>query len=131
MDKGWGKSIKEALNEYDLPNDLQQIKNTTARRWERLVCLKTERVNYKRLLKDCYKTENGCQMAKTKTAHIIPSLSGNTYTRKPRDDILQFSKYDTKTLVIARFGMLDCGMNFKGNRSETCNQCNVVDNDDH
>ena len=92
---------------------------------------KNERENHVRLLKDCYKTENGCKTVKTKTAHIIPSLTGNTYTRKPQEDIIQFNKYDTKTLVIARFGMLDCGMNFKGNRSETCNQCNVVDNVDH
>ena len=68
---------------------------------------------------------------KTKTAHIIPSLSGDTYTRKPRDDIIQFSKYDTKTLVIARFGMLDCGVNYKGTKSELCSQCNIIDNEDH
>ena len=131
MNIGWGKSINEALTEYELPTDFMQIKNTPARQWERLVSLKTERMNYKRLLKDCYKIENGCQIEKTKTAHIIPCLTGDTYIRGPRDDIIQFNKYNTKTLVIARFGMLDCGTNYKGTKPEICSQCNVIDNEDH
>ena len=88
-------------------------------------------MNYKRLLKDYYKIENGCQIEKTKTAHIIPCLTGDTYIRGPRDDIIQFNRYDTKTLVIARFGMLDCGTNYKGTKPEICSQCNVIDNEDH
>ena len=27
--------------------------------------------------------------------------------------------------------MLECGMNFKGSMSETCMQCNMIDNEDH
>ena len=33
--------------------------------------------------------------------------------------------------MIARYGMLDCGMNFKGNMRPNCNQCNVPDNEQH
>ena len=32
---------------------------------------------------------------------------------------------------MARYGMLDCGMNFKGTMSATCNQCSLPDNEQH
>ena len=87
MNIGWCKSINAALIDYGLPNDYTQIKNMTVRQWTRLVSQRTEIMNYKRLFNDCHKVENGQQRAKTKTAHIIPSLTTNTYLRKPRDDI--------------------------------------------
>ena len=33
--------------------------------------------------------------------------------------------------MIARYGMLQCGQNFKGTISSLCLQCNVPDNEDH
>ena len=33
--------------------------------------------------------------------------------------------------MIARYGMLECGKNFKGSRSEMCKICNQIDNEDH
>ena len=54
-----------------------------------------------------------------------------SYQRKPNDEILLCTKQETKTLIIARFGMLECGYNFKAGMSEECNQCSVLDNEDH
>ena len=33
--------------------------------------------------------------------------------------------------MIARFGMLECGKNFKGTMRELCNKCDVVDDENH
>ena len=52
-------------------------------------------------------------------------------TRKPIDKIIQCSKYDTKTIIIARYGMLECGRNYKGNKPEICTQCHVLDDENH
>ena len=32
---------------------------------------------------------------------------------------------------MARFGMLECGKNFKGNMPETCDYCHVLDDEDY
>ena len=131
MDSGWGKSIKEALTEYNLPSEFTEIMSTHWRQWKRLVTSKTEIMNRKRLYDDCHKTENGDSIPKTKTAHIIPDISKDAYIREPQKDLIQYNKYDTKTIIIARFGMLDCGRNFKGNKPEICNICNCLDDEDH
>ena len=131
MDIGWGKSIKEALREYGLPTDPTEIGRTHVRQWERVVTQSTEIMNQRRLHDDCHKKENGQRTVKTKTAHILSCLSAESFTRKPIDEIMQFSKYDTKTLIIARFGMLDCGRNYKGSKPELCSRCKVIDDENH
>ena len=37
----------------------------------------------------------------------------------------------TKTLILARHGMLECGANRKETMSEKCRNCDVVDNETH
>ena len=44
---------------------------------------------------------------------------------------MQCNKYDTKTIIIARFGMLECGRNYKGNKPETCGLCDEIDDENH
>ena len=131
MNIGWGKSIIEALNEYELPTDFSHIQSFTERQWTTIVRQKIEIKNKKRLYDDCHKMVNGNPTPKTKTAHIIPKIIEDTYTRKPQDDVMQCSKYETKTIIIARFCMLECGENFKGKLSESCSMCNMVDDEDH
>ena len=41
------------------------------------------------------------------------------------------TKHETKTIMIARYGMLECGQNFKGTLKENCDQCDTIDNEDH
>ena len=33
--------------------------------------------------------------------------------------------------MIARYGMLECGRNYKGTMSEFCNQCSCLDDEEH
>ena len=88
-------------------------------------------MNRKRLLNECHKNEKGIQTPKTKTAHIIPELMTDTYKREPQEDIVQCTKHEWKSLIIARFGMLECGRNFKGSLNELCNQCHQIDDKNH
>ena len=71
------------------------------------------------------------QVLKTKSASIVPTVIANSYTRKPDISILRTSKRETKTIMIARYGLLECGSNYKGTISESCDTCNCPDNEDH
>ena len=126
---GWGRNIKTSLSDYDLPSDLTTIRQITRRQWRKMVRDKIEIKNTTRILNDCFKKENGKSIPKTKTAHIIAHIQSNDYKRKPQPDIIQCSKQETKTIIIARFGMLECGKNYKGTMNEICRQCDVTDDD--
>ena len=67
----------------------------------------------------------------SKTAHIIPELEKSEYKREPIKVVMSLTKDETKTLIIARFGMLECGKNYKGTLNESCLTCNVEDNEEH
>ena len=103
---------------YDLPVDHNTIKATTRKQWTKTVKEKVEVKNTRRLIDDCYKTVNGKKLPKTKTKHIIEPLYKDTYIRKPQDDLIGCTKQTAKTLMIARYGMLECGRNFKGSYNE-------------
>ena len=128
---GLGKDIKETLRAYDLPDCYGEIIATPRKQWIKNVTAKVEIKNTKRLLDDCFKIVDGTRKPKTKTAHIIDTLKKDTYTRGAQEDILKCSKHEAKTLVIARFGMLECGRNYRGTIREICDICNVIDNEDH
>ena len=131
LEIGWGKSIMETLSDYDLPTNLEVIKSETKRRWKRIVKERIERKNIIRLHDDCHKMENGVKIPKTKTKHIIQHLDNHAYQRQPLKELLLCTKQEAKTLMIARFGMLECGKNFKGSQKETCAHCNEPDNENH
>ena len=131
LNLGWAKSINETLNDLDLPTDFSTIKEMTKRQWKRIVDAKIEVQNQNRLISECYKTDNNTKIRKTKTAHITDIIEGSTYIRGPTTELLYCDKLETKTLIIARFGMLQCGKNYKGTMSETCNYCNVIDDENH
>ena len=92
---------------------------------------KIEIKNTQRLLNDCYKSSNGSLTPKTKTAHLIDCIKSPTYERKTCEELQQCTKHETKTIIIARFGMLECGQNFKGSMNSSCRACKVVDDESH
>ena len=101
------------------------------RTWKNLVTRKVEIKNTRRLLDDCYKTCDGIQTPKTKTSHIIEKIENPTYQRGMLDELKNCSKHETKTIIISRFGMLECGANFKGSLEILCRKCNVTDDENH
>ena len=92
---------------------------------------KVEIKNRSRLLEDCHKMVNGQKTRKTKTTHIVDHIMADNYARKPLHEIHNLSKQDTKTIIISRFRMLECGINFKNSNSINCPVCKTEDNEDH
>ena len=41
------------------------------------------------------------------------------------------SKLETKAIITARYGMLECGNNFKGTQREICQEYDVLDDETH
>ena len=41
------------------------------------------------------------------------------------------TKQEAKTLIIARYGMLECGKNFGGTLGGMCSECNTYDDENH
>ena len=99
--------------------------------WRQNVTSKIENKHVERLTNECFKTLDGVQTIKTKTAGIVPDITNDKYRRKPQSSILKTSKRETRTIMIARFGLLECGKNFKGTQSEMCTECNCVDDENH
>ena len=99
--------------------------------WKSQVSLAIEEKNKQELIDSCYKQVNNEKVSKTKTASIIPMLRSDNYKRGPIPEILSLNKLECKTLIIARFGMLECGKNYKGTRSEQCITCKSDDTEEH
>ena len=53
------------------------------------------------------------------------------YERRPRPEILKASKSETKTIILARYGMLECGQNFSGTQNKQCDNCKCIDDESH
>ena len=84
-----------------------------------------------RLREQCYKKINGEEIVKTKTASIAYKVSKSDYMRQPQRAILRTSKRESRTIILARYGLLECGKNYKGTMSETCDHCMCEDNETH
>ena len=81
--------------------------------------------NSKRLNEECHKLENS--ILRRKTTLIVNEISNRNYKRKPQKELLNATKQETKTIMIARYGMLECGKDFKGSLKKICEQCNKSD----
>lgn len=128
---GWGKQINDSLKKHGLPSDLNKIERMSKGEWGRKVKEAIEKSNKNRLLEELHKTESGIRRRKTKTASIVDCIEDQNYQRKPQPEILLCTKRETKTIVISRFGMLECGKNLKGTIGETCRDCCLLDDESH
>ena len=74
---------------------------------------------------------DGQRIRKAKTSFIVDLISADTYIRGPTPEFQSLTKQETKTAIISRFRMLECGANFKNSRSVICTVCKTSDNEDH
>ena len=119
------------MKEYELPENLDDIQKKAAGEWKRLVDAATESKHKERLIQMCYKKEGEFQVPKTKTETIAQKLDKDQYKRSLQTEFLYMTKNETKTVMIARYGMLDCGKNYKGTASSNCSTCKVYNNENH
>ena len=122
---GWHKKVMSTMQKLNLEETFDQIKNLRPNDWKLKVKQAVEKYNKNRLIEDCHRTCKGKKAVKTKTSSIVDSLNSPTYERKPEAEILKLTKKETKTLIIARYGMLDCGQNYQGTTSKVCALCIV------
>ena len=87
--------------------------------------------NLERLKEMCHKKVGDNQEIKTKTASIVPIINERNYKREPQFTILKTTKKETKTIMLAKYGLLECGKNFKGTLNIDCNICNCLDDENH
>ena len=131
QNKGWAKSISEKLQEYNLEPDWMKIKSLTKNRWKELVekaiC---ERNKQKLITNSTSQTSQGVKV-NTKTIHVHTALTTTPYKREPSGETVDREKQRTKTIIMARSGMLECGKNFKGTMSESCSECGTIDDEEH
>ena len=123
--------MKQTLLNLDLPTDLSEIQNKRPNEWKNLVNMKIEIKNKAKLIENCYKMEDGQRKEKTKTKHIIEQLKNEYYVRMPCPELRSLTKQETKTILIARFRMLECGVNFKGSKNVVCQTCKKTDDETH
>ena len=71
------------------------------------------------------------EILKTKTKSILDKITKPQYTRKPEEELLYATKNETKTIIIARYGMLECGRNYKGTMNMICTDCQTIDDENH
>ena len=128
---GWAKNICDKLNEYNLEPDWEKIKGQTKKQWKDLVGKAIEDKNKEKLLSNCTTTTPQGIKINTKTIHIHNSLTTTTHKRKPLREIIDQNKQKTKTIILARNGMLECGKNFKGTMKDVCQECNKIDDEEH
>ena len=131
LNLGWYSQIKSTLEQYGLETNFDVIKKIPSAIWRNQITMATEVKHRELLIDSCYKQERDQKVAKTKTKSILPNLEGNDYKRGPIREILSLTKHECKILIIARFGMLECGKNFRGTITEKCVTCNESDDEEH
>ena len=129
-DIGWPKIVDEKLVEYGLTSDWDEIKKKTPKQWSDEVTRAVEEHNRLKLKENCVSmTETGEKINK-KTKHIYERIK-DKHTRKPLAEIIGKNKQRTRTIMLARHGMLECGFNYKGTIPEKCRTCNTIDDENH
>ena len=128
---GWTKNIQEKHTKYEMETNWEIIGRKSKAEWKKEVERAVDKQNNKKLIEDCTsKTKNGIKI-NTKSKSIHEKLISPEYKRQPLKEIIHGTKQRTKTLLLARHGMLECGANLKGTIPEMCRKCNVVDNEYH
>ena len=129
---GWAPMIREKLNEYSLEVNWENVRVKTLHTWKKEVKNACEEKNKELMLSECQKRAGFETSVKTKSESIYRELQSETYLRTPVNEIMKLNKLKAKTIIMCRYGMLDCGSNFKTKYgTKMCKECNVIDNEDH
>ena len=87
--------------------------------------------NKRKLLEGCIQRGQNEEKVKTKTAYIYHNINDGMFRNEALPEIILSNKVNTKTIILGRCGMLECGKNFKGTIPEICRECGEVDDESH
>ena len=126
---GWGKYIPQILKECDITLSFDEIKNKKKNEWRQIVNKAMMQLNHQKLLSAC-KEKN---KMKTKTMHIAKLLEDDNYLQNHYQNVIfDLPRHSVRTIIMARYGMLDCANNYKVKYgTKICTTCNVIDNESH
>ena len=126
---GWSKNIRIKLETYGLEQDWDKIRKMTKNEWKRLVTRAVEKRNKERLIEECHQ-ENG--EPKEKTKHMLEELNREKFARSPSSAFKSMNRNQMRIILIARYGMLDCGKNYHHKYgSKLCRTCSQMDDENH
>ena len=133
LQMGWARSLNDKLAQYQLETDWGKIRLKSKMEWKRDVEKAVDKVNKEKIMSNCTsETPQGTKInTKTKYTHHQITNNEGEYKREPLKEVIQGDRQRSKTLILARHGMLECGANFKGTMLEKCRECNVTDNEYH
>ena len=128
---GWAKNIQAKLAYYELEQDWEKIKEYNKSRWRHIVNTAVRAKNKQKLLEGCIQQGPNGEKIKTKTAYIYHNINDDKPITEALPEIVSLSKVNTKTVILGRCGMLECGKNFKGSIPEMCRACGEDDDESH
>ena len=129
MNIGWSVEINKKLRAYQLEKDWSKIVEKSSGEWKELVTRAIEEENKKQLLNMCYNDRRG---EKTKTKYLITKLEDHGYKRSEPRPIMAMTRLETKAILMARSGMLECASNYKNKYMKSkCTNCKVKDDERH
>ena len=128
---GWARQIQIKLKDYGLEENLDIIRTKSKIQWKTEVKVAVERVNQSKMKDECVNTKSEEKEIKSKTSFVLKKLEESGYKRKLMSPINQLSKIEAKTIILARFHMLECGRNFKNTLPTICQLCNEIDDENH
>ena len=130
---GWAKQIDELLGKYGFEQEWHEIAAMPIALWKSCVKNAADVVNKQRLKDECENKTRGETKTKTKTKFINDALENQNYQRSLDPFLEQYqSTIHARSLIMGRYGMLQCGNNFsKGYGSKNCVKCKVIDDESH
>ena len=124
---GWGKYIVTTLHECGIELNLDEIRGKKKVEWRAIVDKATWQLNRKKILDSC----KGKEKLKTKTLEVAKSLE-NDSTENSENVLFDLPRHCVKTIIMARYGMLDCANNYKGKYgTKLCATCKTIDDENH
>ena len=99
----------QKLNFYKLETNWDVIRQKTKGEWKRTVTEAVDKVNKEKLIQFCVTTTTTTENVKinANTKNVYKDLQSPTYTRDHLKEITIGNKQRTKTLMLARDGMLE------------------------
>ena len=107
---GWAKSINEKLQKYNIEKSWNKIEKKTKLQWKEKVKTAILKKNKEKILEQCVNISNGERKTKAKSKHIYDKLSNENFYGEPQKELVDLSKQRLKTILLARYGMLECGI---------------------
>ena len=96
---------------------------------KKIVDKATAELNRKKLLDSC----KGKEKLKTKTIEVARCLENDDCNYENYENVLfDLPRHSVRTIIMARYGMLDCANNYKGKYgTKLCTTCNTIDDENH